>query len=290
MNTERAKGMTAADTVRALVGVLALQGGVEEHLSVLESLGAETRRVRLPQDLDGLGGIILPGGESSTIDKLARSFGVAEPLRRAVEGGLPVLATCAGLIYSARDLENPAPGQQTLGLIDVTVRRNAFGNQRFSEERVVPVAMQSQRPDVEASEAGTRRTESRDAAAHDDTEAHDTGARSITLDIEASFIRAPIVTRVGEGVEVIATVPAPARGTAAGGAASSSEVLSAGASAKSGVACAASAGHDGELTRLTAGHEVIVGVRQGHVTALSFHPEENGDSRLHAAWLASFAH
>ena len=261
--------------MRPLVGVLALQGGVEEHLAVLESLGAETRRVRLPQDLDGLDGIILPGGESSTIDKLARSCGVAEPLRRAVEGGLPVLATCAGLIYSARDLENPAPGQQTLGLIDVTVRRNSFGNQRFSEERVVPVAMQSQRPDVETSEAGA--------------------PRSITLDIEASFIRAPIVTRVGEGVEVIATVPAPARGAAAGGAArasgasSSSEVLSVGVSAKSGVACADSAGHDGELTRLTAGHEAIVGVRQGRVVALSFHPEENGDSRLHAAWLASFA-
>ena len=124
------------NAVRPLVGVLALQGGVEEHIAVLESLGAATRRVRLPQDLDGLDGIILPGGESSTIDKLARSFGVAEPLRRAVEGGLPVLATCAGLIYSARELENPAPGQQTLGLIDVTVRRNAFGNQRFSEERI----------------------------------------------------------------------------------------------------------------------------------------------------------
>ena len=182
---------------------------MEEHLAVLESLGAETRRVRLPQDLDGLDGIILPGGESSTIDKLARSCGVAEPLRRAVEGGLPVLATCAGLIYSARDLENPAPGQQTLGLIDVTVRRNAFGNQRFSEERTVPVTLGSE-----------------------------------TLNIEASFIRAPIVTRVGEGVEAIATVPR----------------------------------EDGEA---------VVGVRQGTVTALSFHPEENGDSRLHAAWLAS---
>lgn len=258
--------------------MLALQGGVEEHLSVLESLGAETRRVRLPQDLDGLGGIILPGGESSTIDKLARSFGVAEPLRRAVEGGLPVLATCAGLIYSARDLENPAPGQQTLGLIDVTVRRNAFGNQRFSEERVVPVAMQSQRPDVETSEAGTRRTESRDAAAHDGTEAHDTGVRSITLDIEASFIRAPIVTRVGEGVEVIATVPAPAPDSVASGAAG-----------EDSAACKDSAEYDGKLTHPAAGHEAIVGVRQGRVTALSFHPEENGDSRLHATWLASFA-
>lgn len=191
------------------VGVLALQGGVEEHLRILDELGVATRRVRLPQDLDGLDGIILPGGESSAIDKLARSCGVAGPLRRAVDGGLPVFATCAGLIYSARELDNPAPGQQTLALIDVSVRRNAFGNQRFSEERTVPVTLGGQ-----------------------------------TLDVEASFIRAPIVTRVGEGVEVIATVPR----------------------------------EDGEA---------VVGVRQGTVTALSFHPEENGDSRLHAAWLAS---
>ncbi|MEM5985847.1 pyridoxal 5'-phosphate synthase glutaminase subunit PdxT [Corynebacterium hesseae] len=224
----------SADTTRPLVGVLALQGGVEEHIAVLESLGAATRRVRLQQDLDGLDGIILPGGESSTIDKLARSFGVAEPLRRAVDGGLPVLATCAGLIYSARELENPAPGQQTLGLIDVTVRRNAFGNQRFSEERTVPVAMEGQRSGE-------------------------------PLAIEASFIRAPIVTRAGEGVEVIATVPLPAPDI---------EVSGEGSGA-------------GARTRPAAGREVIVGVRQGCVTALSFHPEENGDSRLHAAWLAS---
>lgn len=234
----------SADTTRPLVGVLALQGGVEEHIAVLESLGAESRRVRLPQDLDGLNGIILPGGESSTIDKLARSFGVAEPLRRAVENGLPVLATCAGLIYSARELENPAPGQQTLGLIDVTVRRNAFGNQRFSEERTVPVAMEGRRSGVGASGVGE------------------------PLAIEASFIRAPIVTRAGEGVEVIATVPLPAHDIVSGGEES----------------CA------GTRTRPATRHEAIVGVRQGCVTALSFHPEENGDSRLHAAWLASFDH
>ena len=225
------------------VGVLALQGGVEEHLRILDELGVATRRVRLPQDLDGLDGIILPGGESSTIDKLARSCGVAEPLRRAVEGGLPVLATCAGLIYSARELENPAPGQQTLALIDVSVRRNAFGNQRFSEERIVPVVMP-----IAAGSSEVLGDE--------------------VLDIEASSIRAPIVTRVGEGVEVIATVPV------------------------SGLV-AESLGRDvdgqgvGQKSSLDAGGEAIVGVRQGNVTALSFHPEENGDSRLHAAWLAS---
>ncbi|KHO29964.1 pyridoxal 5'-phosphate synthase glutaminase subunit PdxT [Corynebacterium minutissimum] len=212
------------------VGVLALQGGVEEHIAVLGGLGVTTRRVRLPQDLDGLDGIILPGGESSAIDKLARSCGVAEPLRQTE---LPVLATCAGLIYSARELDNPAPGQQTLALIDVSVRRNAFGNQRFSEERIVPVAMGME-----------------------------------MFEVEASFIRAPIVTRVGEGVEVIATVPV------------------------SGLV-AESLGRDvdgqgvGQKSSLDAGGEAVVGVRQGNVTALSFHPEENGDSRLHAAWLAS---
>ena len=149
----------------ATVGVLALQGGVEEHLRILDGLGVATRRVRVPRDLDGLDGLVIPGGESSVIDKL---------------------------------------------LVDVTVRRNAFGNQRFSEERTVPVT-----------------------------------AGEETLDIEASFIRAPLVTRVGEGVEVIATVP----------------------------------GEDGDA---------VVGVRQGRVTALSFHPEENGDARVHAAWLDSF--
>ena len=194
----------------ATVGVLALQGGVEEHLRILDGLGVATRRVRVPRDVDGLDGLVIPGGESSVIDKLARSFGLAEPLHDAAAAGLPVLATCAGLIYCARELDNPAPGQQTLGLLDVTVRRNAFGNQRFSEERIVPVAMGED-----------------------------------TLDIEASFIRAPLVTRVGEGVEVIATVP----------------------------------GENGDA---------VVGVSEGRVTALSFHPEENGDARVHAAWLDSF--
>lgn len=177
---------------------------------MLDSLGAETRRVRLPRDLDGLDGIVLPGGESTTIDKLARAFDLAAPLADAARSGLPVLATCAGLIYSARELTNPAPGQQTLSILDVTVERNAFGNQRFSEERVV---------DVDG------------------------------IPVEASFIRAPLVTRVGDGVEVIATVER------------------------------AVSGAPGELA--------IVGVRQGAITALSFHPEENGDARVHAAWLES---
>ena len=200
-----------------LIGVLALQGGVEEHIEVLESLGADIRRVRQVADLEGLDGLVLPGGESTVIDRLARSFGLAEPLRAAIDAGLPVLATCAGLIYLARELENPAAGQQTLGALDVTVRRNAFGNQRFSAERAVSVIL-------------------------DDGEA---GVGDEVVDVDASFIRAPIVTRTGPGVEAIATV----------------------------------SGNAGE-------GEFIVGVRSGAITALSFHPEENGDARVHAAWLA----
>lgn len=200
-----------------LIGVLALQGGVEEHIEVLESLGAATRRVRQVADLEGLDGLVLPGGESTVIDRLARSFGLDEPLRADIDAGLPVLATCAGLIYLARELENPAAGQQTLGALDVTVRRNAFGNQRFSAERAVSVIL-------------------------DDGEA---GVGDEVVDVDASFIRAPIVTRTRPGVEAIATV----------------------------------SGNAGE-------GEFIVGVRSGAITALSFHPEENGDARVHAAWLA----
>lgn len=200
-----------------LIGVLALQGGVEEHIEVLETLGVATRRVRQVADLEGLDGLVLPGGESTVIDRLARSFGLDEPLRAAIDAGLPVLATCAGLIYLARELENPAAGQQTLGALDVTVRRNAFGNQRFSAERAVSVIL-------------------------DDGEA---GVGDEVVDVDASFIRAPIVTRTGPGVEAIATV----------------------------------SGNAGE-------GEFIVGVRSGAITALSFHPEENGDARVHAAWLA----
>lgn len=153
-------------TVRpARVGVLALQGGVAEHVRVLQALGAETVLIRRPRDLQGLTGLVLPGGESSTIDRLLRSFGLVEPLRTVIAAGLPVLATCAGMIALAAEIEDPAPGQQTLGLLDITVRRNAFGSQVASEEAVV-----------------------------DTTDGP----------VAAAFIRAPVVTRIGPGVDVVA--------------------------------------------------------------------------------------
>ena len=194
--------------VAPLIGVVALQGGFAEHIEVLESLGATTRRVRREADLDGLDGIVLPGGESTVIDKLMRSFGLADPLREAITVGLPVLATCAGLVVLAAEVEDAATGQQTLGRLDVTVRRNAFGSQLDSFEGHLDI-------------------------------------NGVGEGIPATFIRAPIVTRSGPEVEVISTLPDDAG--EAGGA--------------------------------------IVGVRQGNILALSFHPEETTDGRVHRRWL-----
>lgn len=122
-----------------LVGVLALQGGVRDHERLLAGLGARTVRVRTASDLVGPDGprvdaLVLPGGESSTIDRLLRLVGLAHPLTDALRSGLPALGTCAGLVLLARVVLDPAPGQHSLGALDVAVRRNAFGRQVDSAE------------------------------------------------------------------------------------------------------------------------------------------------------------
>jgi len=120
-------------------GVLALQGGVSEHASMLEQLGADVVLVRREGDLLGpdglrLDALILPGGESSTHDRLLRILELRDPLRAAIDAGLPTLGTCAGLILLSREVLDPAPEQQSLGLLDVAVRRNALGPQLASRE------------------------------------------------------------------------------------------------------------------------------------------------------------
>ena len=153
------------------VGVLALQGDVREHLAALRELGADAVPVRRADELAAVAGLVIPGGESSVIDKLSRQFGVAEPIRERIAEGMPVYGTCAGLIMLADRVLDAIEGQQSLGGLDVAVRRNAFGNQNDSFET-----------DLEIPELG-------EPAVH------------------AVFIRAPVVESVGAGASVLSALP-----------------------------------------------------------------------------------
>ncbi len=116
------------------IGVLALQGDFLEHRKVLEGLGVEAVEVRLPEHLDGLQGLILPGGESTAIGKLMVEYGLLEPIRARARAGFPLWGTCAGMILMAREAVDALPGQPVLGVMDIVVRRNAFGRQVDSFE------------------------------------------------------------------------------------------------------------------------------------------------------------
>jgi 5'-phosphate synthase pdxT subunit len=122
---------------RPTIGVLAYQGDVREHLRILDQLGVRSLEVRTLADLDQVDGLIVPGGESTVIGKLAARYGLLEPLRQRAGAGLPVLGTCAGMIFMAREVEGP--DQELLGVMDVRVRRNAFGPQVASFEAEVEV-------------------------------------------------------------------------------------------------------------------------------------------------------
>jgi 5'-phosphate synthase pdxT subunit len=195
--------MTQAPTI----GVLALQGDVREHLAMLGSAGAHGVPVRRPGELAQVDGLIIPGGESTTIVKLAGLFDLLDPIRDRIAGGLPTYGSCAGMILLADRIANPAHGadgvQASFGGIDMTVRRNAFGRQVESFEEQVSMA---------GIEGGP---------------------------LTAVFIRAPWVEQVGPDAEVLARVEAgPATGR-------------------------------------------IVGIRQRHLLATSFHPELTHDARVH---------
>ncbi len=149
------------------VGVLALQGDFREHLAVLTSLGADAVAVRRPEELAVVDGLVIPGGESTVMDKLSRSFGLAEPLKAAIASGLPVFGTCAGLIMLADRVHEAIEGQQTLGGMDIAVRRNAFGSQNESFEVDLEIPALGEPP------------------------------------VHAVFIRAPVVEEVGDDVTVL---------------------------------------------------------------------------------------
>jgi 5'-phosphate synthase pdxT subunit len=149
------------------IGVLALQGAFIEHEKMLQRLGVEAVEVRLPKDLDGVDGVIIPGGESTTIGKLAVQYHLIAPLRELAQAGRPLWGTCAGLIFMAKDTGRDQP---LLGLMEVTVQRNAFGRQVDSFEANLNIQGIGDRP------------------------------------FHAIFIRAPLIAAVGAGVDVLARV------------------------------------------------------------------------------------
>ncbi|TMF87971.1 MAG: pyridoxal 5'-phosphate synthase glutaminase subunit PdxT [Chloroflexi bacterium] len=186
--------MTAAAS--PLVGVLALQGAFKEHERALQAIGARTRLVRLPAELDDLDALVIPGGESTTMTILMERMGLWEPVRKALSEGLPALATCAGMIVLARDITDGVNGQHGFGLLDIAVRRNGYGRQVHSFEAPVRV-------------------------------------EGLDHEFPGVFIRAPFVEDTGTADVYAVQDDQP------------------------------------------------VGVRQGRLTALCFHPELSGDLRLH---------
>ena len=191
--------MTSLPGTGKTVGVLALQGGVSEHAEMLERLGCDVVLVKKADQIKGIDALVLPGGESSTIDRLTRILGVRDTLIEAIAGGLPTLGTCAGLIMLSTTIDDPAPGQQSLGLLDVSVGRNAFGSQVASAETT-----------LDWQDGATSRP------------------------VKAAFLRAPRISSTGDDV----TVTARYRGE-------------------------------------------IVGVRQGKIIGISFHPELTDDTSIH---------
>lgn len=157
-------------------GVLALQGAFIEHVQILRSLGVEAVEVRLPEQLQGLNGLIIPGGESTTIGKLAVTYGLVDPIRRMAQAGSPLWGTCAGMILLAK---NVGKDQPLIGVMDIAVRRNAFGRQVDSFETDVSI------PALDAVSVGAE----------------------CMRPFRAVFIRAPYIENAGKEVEVLASLP-----------------------------------------------------------------------------------
>jgi 5'-phosphate synthase pdxT subunit len=217
---------TDAPEGRPHIGVLALQGAFREHVRMLRGLGAKVTEVRLPRDLEGLDGLMIPGGESTTIGLLLEDYKLMEPLRDFVKTH-PVFGTCAGLIMLAK---HTTDGEQPLlQVMDITVRRNAFGRQSRSFEGPVELSLGAAGVGAAPVDAAAPAAPAPSAAG---------AAYELRDDFHGIFIRAPWVEEVGPGVEVIAR-------------------------------CG----------------DHIVGVRQGQMMGVAFHPELSDDTRLHEYFL-----
>ncbi len=151
------------------IGVLALQGAFREHIAALERLGVDAVPLRSPDELDALDGVVLPGGESTTMDKLLRKFELQVPLAKRIRGGLPVMATCAGVILLADEVRDGLPDQESLRVLPVKVRRNAYGRQPESFEADVELGV-------------------------------------LDRPFRGVFIRAPVIEEVGDELDVIAEI------------------------------------------------------------------------------------
>jgi len=190
-------------------GVLAVQGAFIEHEKALARIGVEPVEVRLPEHLKGLDSLIIPGGESTTIGQVAEQWGLLEPIRAFARSGRPLWGTCAGMILMAKEVVDGMPSKSLLGLMDITVRRNAFGRQVDSFEADLEVPALGDPP------------------------------------FHAVFIRAPLIERVGKGVEILARLEP------------------------------ALSGIEGER------EGAVVAVQQGNLLATAFHPELTEDNRFH---------
>ena len=164
----RRRVASALGGARLKIGVLSLQGAFREHLDTLAAIGVDGVRVREPRDLDGVSGLILPGGESTTMRQLIERWGLRQPILDLAESGAPLFGTCAGMIVLSRDIAGAEP--PILPLLDVTVERNAFGRQLDSFEADLSVPILGDRP------------------------------------VHAVFIRAPVIERTGPGVDILATL------------------------------------------------------------------------------------
>lgn len=240
----------ASGRSRVRIGVLALQGDVREHIRTVEALGGDAGPVRRVTELDGIDGLIIPGGESTTIDKLTRTFQLAAPLRDRIADGFPVYGSCAGMILLSGSIADPSLDrdgnpQQTLGGLDMVVRRNAFGRQRESFE----------------TELQFEGLAAAGGAASDDP-------------VHAAFIRAPWVESVGESVQVLAEVPAGRTPQPSPGSRHAP-----GARHDDGSGGGRGAGPDAEPVAR------IVAVRSGNLLATSFHPEVTGEQRVHELFI-----
>jgi 5'-phosphate synthase pdxT subunit len=161
------------------IGVLAVQGDVREHLNALSVLGAQVVGVRRPRELEDVDALVIPGGESTTMDKMVRAFDLQQPLRTRIAAGMAVYGSCAGMIMLADRIAGARPDQETLGGLDITVRRNAFGRQVDSFEGDLHIPAIAEVTTAPPGHAST---------------------------FKAVFIRAPWVEEVGDDVEVLATV------------------------------------------------------------------------------------